>query len=242
MDLLAKEIERKGDEIMDTVTTEFGFELSRKERNERRLHTTTLTYGEVHFRSFTHILSNVLDQVYELPYEKKSEFKVFYDLGSGTGRALVGAALCHNFQKVVGIEYLESLHNAAVKVCDSYRALQQRGELPKNAASSDALAAVCGDILAYDWSDGDIIFANSTCFTMPMFRKIAEKCKDLAVGSYVITYSTELQSPYLKTVSEKEYVQSWGKCTVFTHIRIADPTPEEVAAWQPTPDWLKDDE
>jgi len=32
---------------------------------------------------------------------------LFYDLGSGTGKGCVGAALSHPFEKVVGVEILE---------------------------------------------------------------------------------------------------------------------------------------
>ena len=40
---------------------------------------------------------------------------VYYDIGSGTGKPVFAAVLMHSFEKAVGIEILESLHNAALE-------------------------------------------------------------------------------------------------------------------------------
>ena len=40
--------------------------------------------------------------------------KVFYDVGSGTGRALFVARIYHNFDEVIGIENLPVLHDVAL--------------------------------------------------------------------------------------------------------------------------------
>ena len=44
-----------------------------------------------------------------------------------------------------------------------------------------------GDILKYDWSDGDIVFANDLCFPGEVVDAISEQCKDLKVGARVMT-------------------------------------------------------
>jgi hypothetical protein len=43
-----------------------------------------------------------------------------------------------------------------------------------------------GDILKKDWSDGDIIFAASVCFTPELIEGIADLSSKLKVGSRLI--------------------------------------------------------
>ena len=57
-----------------------------------------------------------------------------------------------------------------------------------------------------------------------MMRKIAAMCAQLKNGSYVITFSSALSAPHLKILSSKEYKQSWGRATVYTHVKT-DPDP-----------------
>jgi hypothetical protein len=45
---------------------------------------------------------------------------VFYDLGSGTGKALFAARLTQDFSRCIGVELLESLHGAAVNVVNRF--------------------------------------------------------------------------------------------------------------------------
>jgi hypothetical protein len=46
----------------------------------------------------------------------------FYDLGCGTGKCLVAAALMHDFDICCGIEILEGLFTAAVEIVGLYNA------------------------------------------------------------------------------------------------------------------------
>lgn len=46
----------------------------------------------------------------------------FYDLGCGTGKPLVAAALLHEFDICCGIECLEGLFTAAVEIVGIYNA------------------------------------------------------------------------------------------------------------------------
>lgn len=75
---------------------------------------TNLVYGEVEFDSFVDILSKI---------DVKPGSK-FLDLGSGTGKAVYAAAMLRDFAHVCGIEYLESLHNTAVKLLPKFEKLQ----------------------------------------------------------------------------------------------------------------------
>ena len=44
----------------------------------------------------------------------------FYDLGSGTGKPVIAAAILHNFDVCVGIEILEGLYSMSLDVAAAY--------------------------------------------------------------------------------------------------------------------------
>ena len=76
-------------------------------RNKNKYIDKSLTYGEVTFRSMAYIFEYC-----------KSRFDIneegsFYDLGSGIGCGVLSAALCFNFKKYIGIEFITALNNKA---------------------------------------------------------------------------------------------------------------------------------
>ncbi|GAB5371398.1 hypothetical protein AAMO2058_001576500 [Amorphochlora amoebiformis] len=68
------------------------------------------TYGEVEFVSFLEILRSA----------KPNPGETFYDLGSGTGKAVIAAHLLEDFKQVHGIELLEGLHKSAVDILNKF--------------------------------------------------------------------------------------------------------------------------
>lgn len=106
--------------------------------------------------------------ILELANPKKNS--VFVDLGHGTGRAIIAAAMLRGdiFKECIGIELLVPLVDA------SKLALTRYDELIKskpNIYPHTSITLHQGDILSSeasgqtDWTHGDLIFANSTCFT-----------------------------------------------------------------------------
>lgn len=165
------------DTMFTSCSTDDGKHLSRKDRTAMRNSSSTLIYGEIAYDSYCHIMWSALADLEEEqtldesavaalegtePYARSRHAKggVYYDLGSGTGRALLASVLAHSFHKVVGIEILSSLHEAAEKCLSVYQDMAARGEVP-----SRAVELVCGSFFDYDWSDGDVVFANSTCYS-----------------------------------------------------------------------------
>jgi hypothetical protein len=91
----------------------------RKCSEEGELHEKdlSLTYGEIVPSSFHHILDYVSSSnlFCDEPFKEKNG--IFYDLGCGTGRAVICAALSpHLFRKVIGIEIIPDLHENAVEI------------------------------------------------------------------------------------------------------------------------------
>ena len=94
-------------------------ELSRQYRREAAAGSDdkSLTYGEICPESFLQILSLA---VRNLPIDQR---RSFVDLGSGTGKAVISAALSHlGFTRLEGIEIVPGLHSLAVSVHDALSA------------------------------------------------------------------------------------------------------------------------
>ena len=88
-----------------------GKALSKGDRERLQLvEEKSLIYGEVEFKSFYRILRKI----------NPRPDSTFYDLGSGTGKAVYAARFAHDFGKCIGIELLESLHNEAFKITHKF--------------------------------------------------------------------------------------------------------------------------
>lgn len=94
--------------------TRVGKNVSKKEREAFQILDSTLVYGEIEMKSLALALLKIkfkygLPNVGYSPSEGilQREDGIFVDLGSGTGKAVVAAAIVHNFEMVYGIEILE---------------------------------------------------------------------------------------------------------------------------------------
>lgn len=47
-----------------------------------------------------------------------------------------------------------------------------------------------GDFTVMEWSDANIIFANSTCFDEPMMKKITKLVENTRSGTFIMTTTT----------------------------------------------------
>lgn len=85
-----------------------------------------------------------------------------------------------------------------------------------------SISFVHGDVLdpAHSWADGDVVFANSTCFDAGLMDGIAARAEQLRPGAVLITFSMAIRSLWFKVVYKKRYTMSWGPATVFVHIKL----------------------
>lgn len=81
---------------------------------------------------------------------------------------------------------------------------------------------VQGSFLApeFDWTDGDVVFANSTCFAEDTLAAIADRAVSLRPGARIVTFTTALKTPWLRVLLKKRYRMSWGPATVFVHQKL----------------------
>jgi SAM-dependent methyltransferase len=141
------------DSLFAECSTTQGKDLSKAERKAKEVQQSSLVYGEIRFDSFGLAL-----------WGKHVNLKrggVFYDLGSGTGRAVMAAVLLHDFTKLVGIEILEGLAGAAQDILTKFNKTV-RPTLSKRQQKAD-IKLLQGSFLEYDWSDGTYNIMHILC-------------------------------------------------------------------------------
>ncbi len=169
----------------------------------------TLTYGEVLFDSFSEILFEAAPKTGE----------VFYDLGSGTGKAVLIANLLFPFSKTVGVELLKDINDVALQVAQRFdsefkHAISKEKKLPE-------LHYIEGNFLSYDFSDADIIFSHCTCHPDELIKIFSKRCDELLkTGARVITVTKPLFSEKFRLIKSKDYKMGWGEGTVLFYEKV----------------------
>jgi Histone methylation protein DOT1 len=118
----------------------------------------SLIYGEVEFKSFYRVLRKINPQ----------PGLVFYDLGSGTGKAVFLARLTQDFSKCIGIEVLHSLHNQARKIVDRYNK-DYRDRLCVGQNQHASVYAVSDAIIHYSVVFADMYSSRFPSFALSLF-------------------------------------------------------------------------
>jgi SAM-dependent methyltransferase len=199
------------DQLFSVCTLETGKKLSNEERKELGVKThSSLTYGEIDYKSFVTILRKCC-----CGFDTRD--KVFIDLGSGTGRAVLAARINEDFVRCEGIELLQSLFTASQQVATRYHDLFKR--LLHYRSATD-IVLTQGSITELDWSHGDFVFANSTCFGKELMGEISVIAEKLKPGSIFVTFTNQLSSDCFELLEKTKYSMSWGPATVYVHRRL----------------------
>ena len=170
-----------------------------------------LVYGEVCLLGMAKCLSRHVN------FPPAGQWK-FYDLGSGVGRGVFAATELHHFKSCFGIELLPSLHASAQHVLASSERKSKRST-EKDATD---IKFICGDFRSVDWSDGDLVLANSTCFGPVLMAWLSAASERMRKGSYFVTLTKELKSKHWEIVGRETLRCSWGKATALVHIKVCD--------------------
>eukprot|EP00753_Platysulcus_tardus_P022643 PLAT9851.1.p2 GENE.PLAT9851.1~~PLAT9851.1.p2 ORF type:complete len:283 (+),score=97.34 PLAT9851.1:43-891(+) len=210
------------DRLVEDHPTSVGKSLSKKERHDKELTASTLVYGEIKFDSFA-IAFEKIKKVYGGLAESGG---VFYDLGCGTGKPVFAACLMHDFARAKGIEILGDMIVAADEMLCKWDS-DIRGELPEAWQEQD-ISFMAGDILVEDWSDADVLFANSTCFDDRLMKALASRAVHCKPGTFFITFTKALPSDKWEVLESKRYQMSWGEATVYIQRRLPKSEEEEA--------------
>lgn len=163
-------------------------------------------YGEVGFEAMAHALSRV----------EPTSKETFLDLGSGTGQAVLAAALTHPFEACRGVERLESLHEVAMQSLASYESetertiqalrkgpneegdgMESEGTWPFHAPKVEF---VHGDLLHEPLDGVDVVYSFATCFGRGLLNAMTWQLEALRPGARVLLVSKSLDSPSFEFV------------------------------------------
>ena len=134
---------------------------------------TCLLYGEIEYTSFAAILATVN----KIVGPEFADFKTFYDIGCGRGKPVFAAAMLYDNLEAIGVEMVGSL----IQQAESALSRAKKSEH----ASMSALQRVRfleADCMTQDYSNADIIFANSTAFDFSFMKQLAAALSTVTEG------------------------------------------------------------
>ena len=85
-------------------------------------------------------------------------------------------------------------------------------------------AVYSGSFLDFDWTSGDVIFANSTCYEEGLMRDMSIMAQKLKPGAIMVTFTRgllEIEGKF-ELLEKKRQKMSWGPATVFIHRRLKE--------------------
>ena len=207
-------------EIFNHLTAKFPVELGKKASKSEReslnlTNDSRLTYGEMEFQALGEIFYTIQERYGGLP-----SGGTFYDLGSGTGKALLAAALLGNFSECIGIEILSSLHSISLGLIEEYndeitQHLLQNSNLWTN---MPIIRSILGDICKVDWKNASFIFVNSTCFSREMLEFVSEV--EVPVGTIALSLTRGLTGRSWASLEIVDKIMSWGEATVYIQRKV----------------------
>jgi SAM-dependent methyltransferase len=177
-----------------------GFSLSKQARQDHDAF--EYTYGEIEFLSFIALLS----------LTHPDENTRFYDLGSGTGKAVLAAAMVYDMESYCGVELFKTLYDVSVK--------QQKhlSRLPEYEGKAEKIEFIHADFLTVDLSKATLIFINSTAFVGETWQLLNERLVETAFGATIITISKKLTSSVFSITKTTKINMSWGPATVYIQV------------------------
>ncbi len=178
------------------------------------------TYGEITFFTFAETLAICKPQPGE----------VFYDLGSGSGKAVLSAALLYDFSKTCGIEKLASVYDLSQ---------QHKQQLLQSALAKQYyphktfnINFIHDDMLNVNLSDANIIFVGATCFSGEFWEQLQTKLQAVKPGTRIIITTKRLSLDYFKLLDAHYRLLSWGYNSVYVYVKrckLAVPLAKSVA-------------
>jgi hypothetical protein len=180
----------------------------RRDKTQQQHSENSLVYGEIEFESFQKLLQC-------LPPPVSHGEGIFYDIGSGSGRAVFTARFTGDFDRCVGIELLPNLHQLAASVNSLYKILY------RHKLKWQTVEFHCADLMEYDWSDGTVVYAPSLLFDDDMMACISTKAQDLQQGAYLISLKkfASIDPTAFEMIKEAVFPMSWGSANVYVYRR-----------------------
>lgn len=184
------------------------YQLSIRERKRLKITEDAFIYGEIDFLSFFTLLDKV----------KPNRGDVFYDLGSGTGKAVFATALYANVAKSCGIELLPGLCSMA----EAQKAILASSikNTTLNFLSLGSVQFINDNFVNCDISDANIIFINATCLSYATWETVLTKLEKTKPGTRVIVTTKKIQHDPFQIIYQGMVLMSWGMNSVNIYKKI----------------------
>jgi precorrin-6B methylase 2 len=179
-----------------------GFELSKKARLTGDAF--EYTYGEIEFIPFIALIAMT----------KPTPHTRFYDLGCGTGKAVISCATVFEMGHYCGIELFKELSDAALT--QKIRLAQ----LPAYETRAKKITFIHDNFLNTDLSEATLIFINATALIGPTWELLNEKLSKTPPGTIVITTTKKLISTAFYVTNRTKVEMSWGITVAYIHRSI----------------------
>lgn len=202
-----KEVERILNELYEGIK---GTIISCSERSRLNISSPVYVYGECELDS--------MDKILQIVAPKEGE--VFLDLGFGTGKQIFTAAMLGSFAEIRGIEIMQDLYQTTTDALDRFRE-EYLPQLPEDFEFPE-INLVRGDFLEEDFSDVNVAYMCSTCFSDEMMDGIARALEKTQPGTRVVTLTKPLPSDQFKEISHDFYKMTWGTSQVFIYEKLGE--------------------
>ncbi len=186
--------------------------ISNQQRLREGYDSVSLGYAQIEFSEF----KKQFTKIYNYGFHPQNN-GIFIDIGCGIGNCVFAAALLHNFHSCIGIEILSDLYSVCNSIKDNLWNKQVRC-LNKIKLEIE-IEFKLGDALTIDWSYGNVIFINATCFSEDMMGKLSTCAENLAVGSIIISVTKFIPSSLFDMVEISEMHLSWGNASLYIQVR-----------------------
>jgi precorrin-6B methylase 2 len=177
--------------------------ISLHDRYRLHLQEESFVYGEIDILSFILLLEEANPQTGE----------VFCDLGSGSGKAILTAALAFDFASTVGIERLPGLCLLAqTKISEISNTLEAlHSEEGKDALKRvGSISILNQDFFDTDLSQYDVLFINATCLSQMLWSNLLNQLLQMKPGSRIIVTSHTIAYNEFECIYQGRVLMSWG--------------------------------
>jgi SAM-dependent methyltransferase len=189
-------------------------QISTKERDRLAITSGEFVYGEIVFLSFIDLLTRLTIKPHQ---------EIFYDLGSGSGKAVITAALSFAFAKVVGIELLPGLYELANKKVAELNNLIQWHTSTLAAIYQQRITNIQfinANINDCQFADATVVFVNATCYSPDTWDNFIQKFTLLAVGARIIISTKTINHAHFKLLFQEHFLMSWGMSRITAYEKV----------------------
>lgn len=165
-----------------------------------------LTYGEVTYLGMVYLL--------EACGSTQIQHGVFYDLGCGSGKAVIAAAL-NGFGRCVGVELLPSLCACAEHVSAQLLSMIQN-DASLALSAMPTLEILQADVCGISLVDADVVFVSSLCFSDAVLSAVLSNATAMRAGGRLATLKMPLDWQAAWELEQTCWIKmTWSRIPVY---------------------------